>query len=88
MDDAKHKVSTEWVTFAVMIVGTISIVASEYKITGTMPQIIADWGISVSSAGLLMTIPALSALCIALPGERLQGKRAPVTCCLPPCCAT
>lgn len=63
-----------WLTFVVTIFGTVSIVMGQYKVTGTMTYIISDWGINVTTAGLLMSIIALGALAAALPGGGIINK--------------
>lgn len=71
-----------WLTFVVTIFGTVSIVMGQYKVTGTMTYIISDWGINVTTAGLLMSIIALGALAAALPGAASSIKSArAMRCC-------
>ena len=68
-----------WVIAGVVIFATLCFACSQFKVTGTMVYIIDDWGISLTTAGLLMSLPSLANLIIALPGgailQRLGSRK-------------
>lgn len=68
-----------WVIAGVVIFATLCFACSQFKVTGTMVYIIDDWGISLTTAGLLMSLPSLANLIVALPGgailQRLGSRK-------------
>ncbi len=77
MEQTKQNTPNKWVIFLVTVFGSIAVAISQFKVTGTMPQIIAAWGIDVGTAGLLMSVPSIANLLIALPAGAITKKIGP-----------
>lgn len=76
MQQAK-KLPNRWIVFVVATFASICMAVSQFKVTGTMPAIIADWGVNKTTAGLLMSLPAISNIVIALVAGQVINKIGP-----------
>lgn len=74
MEHAKTSLPNRWLVFVIVVIGSIGVGIAWMKVTGTMSFIRSDWGIDVTTAGMLMSIPALANLLIALPGGAIVSK--------------
>lgn len=74
MEKTKTKLPNRWLVFAVVLIGSICIAISQFKVTGTLTFIMKDYGIDVTTAGLLGSVAALANLLIALPGGSIVNK--------------
>lgn len=74
MGETEMTARRRWVIFLVTVIGSVSVAISQFKVTGTMPAIIGEFGIDRTTAGLLMSIPSLANLLIALPGGAIVRK--------------
>ncbi len=69
--------SNRWLVFVVTLLGCMCIFMSLYKVTGTMSFIKSEWGLNVTSAGMLMSSPAMATLIVSLPAGSLIRKFGP-----------
>ncbi len=63
-----------WLIFAVVVFASISISVARSKVSGTMVYIREDWGIDVTTGGLLVSLVSMANLIMALPGGALVQK--------------
>lgn len=64
---ATNVARTAWLVLAVLLLFSIAAPLNQFKVPPIMPVLIEDLGISVSGAGLLMSVYAVTGLILALP---------------------
>lgn len=74
MSENQVELPNRWLVFAAVTMASISVSISYFKVTGTMPFIISDWGIDVGTAGLLMSVPPLANVLIGLPSGSIVNR--------------
>ncbi|RDB61209.1 hypothetical protein C1878_11995 [Gordonibacter sp. 28C] len=74
MEKTKPNLPNRWLVFTVAVIGSICVAVSWMKVSGTMVFIKGEYGIDVTTAGMLMSITALANLLIALPGGSIVAK--------------
>lgn len=68
-----------WAAGLAAIFATLCFACSQFKVTSTMVYIMDDFGVSLATAGLLMTLPSVSVMLVSLPGgailQRLGSRK-------------
>ena len=68
-----------WAAGLAAIFATLCFACSQFKVTGTMVYIMDDWGLGLSTVGLLMTLSSIPVMLVALPGgvvlQKLGSRR-------------
>lgn len=63
-----------WAAGLAAIFATLCFACSQFKVTSTMVYIMDGWGVSLATAGLLMTLSSVSVMLVALPGGAILQK--------------
>jgi len=63
-----------WLVLAVLLLFSVAAPLNQYKVPPIMPILIVELGLSVSSAGLLMSVFAVTGLILALPASLVYQK--------------
>ena len=74
MEKTKPSLPNRWIVFVVVVIGSICVAVSQFKVSGTMVFIKGEYGIDITTVGSLMSITALANLLIALPGGSIVAK--------------
>ena len=74
MGRSKSNLPNRWLVIVMVVIGSICVGVSWYKVTGTMSFIKNDWGMDITTVGMLMSITALANLVIALPGGSIVSR--------------
>lgn len=75
-----------WVVLVAIFVASVAAPINQFKVPPVMPALIADFGLTMTSAGLLMSIFSFAGLTIAFPaGALLSRLGQKVTCTLALC---
>lgn len=68
-----------WAAGLAAIFATLCFACSQFKVTSTMVYIMDDFGVSLATAGLLMTLSSVSVMLVSLPGgailQRLGSRK-------------
>ena len=66
-----------WAAGLASIFATLCFACSQFKVTSTMVFIMDGWGVSLATAGLLMTLSSGTVMLVALPGGAILQKLGP-----------
>lgn len=63
-----------WAAGLAAIFATLCFACSQFKVTSTMVYIMDDFGVSLATAGLLMTLSSVSVMLVSLPGGAILQR--------------
>jgi nitrate/nitrite transporter NarK len=73
-DHAADRSTAAWLTLAVLLLFSIAAPLNQFKVPPIMPILMAALGLSVGSAGLLMSVYAVTGLILALPSGLIYQR--------------